>query len=173
MSQIRLNSEQLAVITEVFHLFEHPSYRSPPSPTMEKPTGMVQAAQLCQFLRTLGFPISRPEALEYVHRYAKDAKLLNFDDVLRIISAWKSAPHPEFRSAAETIFKCCNPEDGTIAFQALRGLLLGDALGDQSNDLRLTEDELAYLTSEFDISEDSRLSIDDIYRLLGPPQPLV
>lgn len=173
MGQVRLNSEQLAVITEVFHLFEHPSYRSPPSPNAEKPTGLVQAGQLCQLLRTLGLPLSRPEALEYVHRYARDAKLLSFDDILHIISAWKNTPHPEFRSAAETIFKCCHPVDGTIAFQALRGLLVGDSPGDQSNDLRLTEDELAYLIDEFDISEDSRLSIDDVYRLLGPPQPLV
>ncbi|EFO63318.1 Hypothetical protein GLP15_1072 [Giardia lamblia P15] len=164
-----LSSSQIAVLKEVFYIYEDPTKRSGPiRDDSTDPTGRIRKSDLLRFLRALGLPFTLKDIADYTSQYSITGNSISFTDAVTLVTAWKRSSHPDPSDAISVIFNACTPRDGVITIQKLKSVICSSTLEDS-----ITSVDFDLLISDHGFSGNSVLTLPDLLKLLGPPTPLV
>ena len=167
--KMALSSSQIAILKEVFYVYEDPARRSGHiRDDSTDPTGRIRKADLLRFLRALGLPFTLKDITDYTTQYSITGNLISFTDAVTLVTAWKRSSHPDPSDAISIIFNACAPRDGLITVQTLRAIICNSALEDS-----ITPVDFDLLISNHGLSGNSSLTLADLMELLGPPTPLI
>lgn len=164
-----LSSSQIAILKEVFYIYEDPTKRSGPiRDDSAEPTGQIRKADLLRFLRALGLPFTSKDVADYTQQCAIAGNSISFTDAVTLVTAWKRSSHPDPSDSVSVIFNACSPRDGLITVQTLKTIICNSALEDG-----IAQADFDLLIADHGLSTNSSLTLTDLIKLLGPPTPLV
>lgn len=165
-----LTPDQTAIVAEVFYMYEHPNHRSDLKKGKDTPNGEVHIESLLPLVRSLGLPMTVPDAHAYRKRFCAAKDTLSFEEVLSIVDSFKADNSIDYESHIETIFENCYPMDGTIEVAVLRRMMCSTSAAEG-----LAEGDFDALLEDcgLDPAVASRITLDQVKQLLMPPRTLV